>query len=513
MVLLVSLVVVLGTSLSPPLMQILGSQFWQGHGVTQQSVSLLTAVGSFVIVLFILGSGVLGDLYGRKLVIAVLLSAQILLHIVGLLSSNAGTIASTVSILSVVSAMIHPLVLAALVTAYKGRLRVVALTLYFAVGSLSTILIPVVDNLLLNTRLAWLVFAMPLSVSVLGLILVWRFLPSRKRPSRPRPADVIAVALWAAAVCAAIYGLLLLVGVGVSSWLAWLFLVGGIAGIVLIGRLEAQPLAEEYRFVLYRERPLTVAIVSGVVLALTLKAIVAQLYHFFKDVQDAGIFVSALMLLPLLIGAVLLSVLVARIASQRRDTTALALGLVSIGLAALGLGILEPDIAYIVVAPLLLLTGFGYVLGNTPRVLLLSRSVPRQLESTVQAIGVATSQVGAAMAYTMTLNLILLFTTRIYEGVLNNLGLTQDAIERQLELVAVVTRATQGTPTEQQAGLIAAVVPAYEAAHVEAVSRTLFLLGVICLLTAPIVYLSVSEKDTDAAPISLPTDDTPATPS
>ncbi len=507
-VVLISIVIVLSTALSPPLMRMFGPDLWQGFGFAQQGWSILRAIQGFILVLFVLSSGVLADLFGRKRVLTLLLVFHMVLLTAGIFVPNRVSLITVLTGLAVSSSMITPLIITFIVVFYSGAARIKAITLFAGASAISITLIPLVDNWLLTSEFVWVMFAIPLAAAAIGLYLMRRYIPTGMTPDRPRPINVIIVAIWAAAVCAMAYGLLLIVGLGPRDPIGWLFLIGGVASLVAIGHFETNPVSEEMRYELHRERPLTIAIISGIILALALKTISGQLYYFFKDIQDTTVVVSALRLVPIVIGAVLLGALAARITDRQGDRAALALGLGVMGLSALGLSVLEPDIAYAFVAPLLIFAGFGYVLGNSPRVLLLSRSVPRQLETTVQAIGVATSQVGGAMAYTMTLGLITIFTSRIYSDALTSAGVSADVIDRQLALVELVTNATRGAiPPEQQADTIAAIIPAYELAHTEAVTRMLIVLGLICFAVALIVFFGVEEEEMDAAPVTLPPDD------
>lgn len=500
-VLAVCILILVSTALSPPLIRLLGLEFWLDTTLTQRQESALSAVEGFVLVLMILGSGVLGDLYGRRRVLLGLMAFHVVSLFLALLVSGTDFALWSLRLVAIIKAMIAPLVLAILINHYSGSARLRALVLYSALSALVYLFVPLADRWLLANGATLSLVAPPVIATLISLYLVRRFVPQEQnRRVRPRPASVIAVAVWAASICSLAYGGLLLLALGLSAALPYMFLALGIIGLLLIHRFEQHPISEAWRYTIYRERPLAIAIVTGIVLVLALKTVFSNLYYFFTGIQDVSVLGATFLLLPVLFGGILLGGLAVRVANSRSEHVAIAAGMAIIGVAVAGLAIMAPDVPYLLLVPSLLVLGLGFVLANTPRLLLLARSVPDRLDASVQAIGVATAAVGGALAYSVTLGLINFFTQRIYAESLTRLGAGDAFINEQLARVDGIVQASEGLlMPEQQASLVAALVPAYEAAFVVALARMMLVLAVICFGVALLAYLGLRDADIDTS--------------
>ncbi len=506
-VLAICVLVIVSTALSPPLIRVLGLEFWLETSLSQRQESIVTALAGFGLVLMILASGVIGDLYGRRRVLVGLIVLHVVSLGVAMLLSGTELFLWSLRFVAVVKAMIAPLVLAILIEHYSGKARLQALVIYSTLSALAYLAVPWADRWFLTNGATLALVLPPIVASLVSAYLVRRYVPGEAdQHVRPRPASVIAIAFWAASICSLAYGVLLLLGLGVSAVLPYLFLALGIGGLLLIRHFEQHPIAEGWHYSIYRERPLAIAIIVGIVLILVLRTVSTNLYYFFTGIQDVSIVIASLRLLPVLLGGFLLGALAVRITDSRSEHSAIAAGMATIGLATAGLTIMAPDVPYWFLAPSLLVLGLGYVLANSPRLLLLAHSVPERLDASVQAIGVATSTVGGAMAYSLTLGLISLFTRRIYSSTLADMGASQAFINEQLALVDVVVRASEGMAfPEQQAAMAAAIVPAFEYAFVVALARTMLVLAGVCFLVALLAYYGLREEDIDtsAPPIEI----------
>ncbi len=506
-VLAICVLIIVSTALSPPLIRVLGLEYWLETTLSERQESVLTALAGFGLVLMILASGVIGDLYGRRRVLMGLILLHIVLLVMAPFLSGTELFLWSLRLVAVVKAMIAPLVLAILIQHYSGKARLQALVIYSTLSAVVYLAVPWADRWFIANGVTLALVLPPIAASLVSAYLLHRYLPGEKNQQvRPRPASVIAVAFWAAAVCSLAYGGLLLLSLGFNAVLPYLFLALGVGGLLLIRYFEQHPIAEDWHYAIYRERPLAIAIIVGITLVLVLKTVSTNLYYFFTGIQDVSIVVATLRLLPVLLGGFVLGALAVRITDSRSEHAAIAAGMATIGVATIGLTIMAPDVPYWFLAPSLLVLGLGYVLANSPRLLLLANSVPDRLDASVQAIGVATSTVGGAMAYSLTLGLISFFTRRIYGNTLTDMGASQAFIDQQLELVDVVVRASEGMVfPEQQAAMAGAVVPAFEYAFVVALARTMLVLGGVCFVVALLAYYGLREEDIDtsAPPIEV----------
>ncbi len=271
--------------------------------------------------------------------------------------------------------------------------------------------------------------------------------------------------------------------------------VGALILISFMG-LEQWLAGSRFRFKLHYSRQLSVAIIAGVVIFVALYAISYQIYLFLAEVQDYGWTLAALALAPLLIGIVLLGRLAARLTIKLTLLQNLAFGLVILAGAALGLSLLQPDIAYWSLAVLLALVGLGFIVGNTPRYLLLSKAVPLDLWATVQSVGSATALVGGALAYSFMVSLIETFSQRSYTIQLRAEGLSRAEIGQRLDALAAAARsASTILSPEGQLAALEKVAPGYQLAYTVGLARAFLVLAGLCLVCAAVVWLELRGGD------------------
>jgi hypothetical protein len=284
-------------------------------------------------------------------------------------------------------------------------------------------------------------------------------------------------------------------------------LAAGGAILLALVWLRRHPLREGWRFVLRFERRLSIAIVAGVILNLTLYAVAVHLFNFLQRVQHYDLLLAGLGLAPILIGPLLLGALASRLSVRVGLRGALAVGLLLVAASAAGFGFLQPDISYWALAPLLALLGLGFIIGNAPYLLLLSSSVPRDLTATVQAVGRATSQLGAGLAYALMLSLIAGFGTQAFVRSAQAAGVTPAVIQQQL---SVLTAAAGDTslllPEEAELQVLEWIAPGVESAYTIGLARAMWVLVGLCVTSAILVWIGLPGKGgaTRQEPVSDP---------
>ena len=259
--------------------------------------------------------------------------------------------------------------------------------------------------------------------------------------------------------------------------------------------LRGHPLREEWRFVLRFERNLSIAVVAGVILNLTLYAVATQIFNFLQRVQHYDLFLAGLRLAPILIGPLLLGALASRLTVRVGLRGALAVGLLLVAASAAGFGFLQPDISYWALAALLALLGLGFIIGNAPYLLLLSSSVPRDLTATVQAVGRATSQLGGGLAYALMLNLIAGFGRQAFVRSAQAAGVTPAAIQQQLLTVAAAAGDTSLVLLEEpELRVLEWIAPGVESAYTMGLARAMWVLAGLCVSGAVLVWIGLPGK-------------------
>lgn len=484
--------VMLAADFAPPFLRILGSRAWTGLGMTEGQWSSFMALRGLFFIIFILTAGVIGDLYGRRRVLLLTLVAFI--SCVPILMFNpplSSVFVITYTLWAIFGVMIRTLCVTFLILNYEGRQRIFALVIFSVLAGAAFLFAPLLASTLKQSVSFQAAFIAPVLLAVLGFALVKKYIPESRVSENFWRRDAIALAVWTFGVCLMIFAALLSGGLG---WTSPLVLIGlGFGGVLILTMswLSGRPLPEKWSFKLRYDRRLGIAIFAGVVLNLALFAITVQVFNFMSQVQNISSIISGIALAPVLAGAVI-SVLMTRKTRGWEIGQALAAGLVLMSVPALVLSFLRPGITYWLLLFCLLLLGFGFILGNSPRLLLLSASVPRSLAATVQSIGSATAHLGSALAYSFMMTLLEGFGMRAYVQTLESFGFSDLQISIRLTTLA---RASEDisilAPAEEQAQFLEQIDFWIVQAYITGLSRAMLVLGMVCLLSAAVVYVGL----------------------
>jgi hypothetical protein len=280
----------------------------------------------------------------------------------------------------------------------------------------------------------------------------------------------------------------LAITLGWSHFLVLGTLAAGIALLLALLSLQAKLVDEHWRVAIKFEGQLTQAVIAGIILNLALYAVTTQVFHFLQQVRGRNLLSAGLALAPIVIGPVLLGAVAGRLTARIGARDALSVGLALVGVAAAGFGLLLPDIPYWALALFLALLGLGFIIGNAPYLILLSTSVPPDLEATVQAIGRSTSMLGSGLAYALILSLIAGFGQQAFVSSAESAGLSQTAIQEQLQSAALAAGDfSLVLATEAELKVLEWVTPGIEAAYALGLERAMLVLAVLCGLGAILV--------------------------
>jgi DHA2 family methylenomycin A resistance protein-like MFS transporter len=491
---LVALVIVtIATVIFPPFLRLLGQQRYDILGISEEQWSIFVASRGLVFILFVLAAGVLGDIRGRRRMLLWILAAFIIGNIF-LVFRSPFTISYLIvyTILAILVVMINILSVTLVILSYEGRTQLIALVVYSIITGAGFLLAPILTRAIGRQFGANLVFMLPLLLAALGFRLTVKNIPERPSEGNVRHQDVIALAVWTTGLCLIIYAGVLSGGLG---WTHPLVLTGlALGGLILLALawLRGQRLPGKYRFRLVSGRELSMAVFAGVVLYLAFYAIVVQIFNFLNKVLQYNLVIAGLAMAPILIGALVQNSKIIRWTSQLRTRQAMSLGLALIGIPALVLSLLDTEISYWILLPSLVLVGFGFILCNTQRLLLLASSVPRNLAATVQSIGGATANLGGALAYAFMMTLVTGFGLRAYVQTLEEFGLSQAFITSRLfRLAEFGEQISVVSASDEQIDLLREIDFWLVQAYVTGLSRAMLVLGIVCLFSAAIVYVGL----------------------
>ena len=489
------IVVMLSVLLSPSIFRMLSSDLWNFFGITEGQWSLFTALRGLFFIIFVLGAGVAGDFWGRRRILLFVQWVFIALSFVIVFLPLGNLAFLTYIFIGIFGTMVRTLTITMVILIFSQRERLLGVMIYSAFSGLAYLLSPLISGHFLEIFSLKALFIFPALLGIIGVWLVLKKIPESHSLLKGGHRDVVALALLAFSICVLIFSVILARSIG---WGNPIILAGFAFGAVLffgVNWLENRSRAKSWVFTLHVEKQLLIAILAGVILNTSLFAIVMQIYNFLRKIQGYTLLDSVLAFLPLLAGAFFLGTLTKRILTRLSMRDALALSLLVVTLPALGLYFLDTDMPYWVIALHLFVLGFGYILGNSPYLVLLSSSVPLDLVATVQAIGSSTSRLGAALAYSFMLTLMEGFGAKAYIDLLGQTGLTPEEAAKKMEtLLEVSERIFAAMPETTQKEILYELDYFFKKAYIMGASWAMLTLAGICVISAVLVYVGLKVK-------------------
>ena len=488
-------VVMLATLFSPPFLRMLGPNAWKAFDMTEAQWSVVTAVRGLFFIIFILAAGVLADFQGRRRVLLLTLAAFTFLTLAITITPVGNLSLIFYALLSILGVMIRTLTVTLLILMFEQRQRLTGLVIYSVFSGGAYLLSPYISIAIFQDAGAKMLFVLPAVFAVAGFWLVVKKIPESHASAEGNRKDVIAVALFSFDFCVLIFAAIL---AGSLGWTHPIVLTGFAIGgglLLLLNVLDDLSVNRSWQFNLHFERQLSIAIFAGVILHIALYAIALQVFNFLRKVQGYNLKSAILMLAPILAGAFLTGILATRLIHRLKVRRALAFSLFVVALPAIGLSFLSPDVPYWVIALHLFVLGFGFILGNSPYLMLLTSSVPLDLIATVQSIGSAANQLGAALAHSFILTLLLGFGQRAYVELLEKIGLSPEEItERILALATASEDISLVIPPETQAEIVQSSNYFLRKAYVTGLSQAMLTLAGVCVFSAILVYVGLRSK-------------------
>lgn len=304
------------------------------RGLQASASELQWTVDAYALVFaaLLLGTGSLGDRYGRKLV----LNLGLIIFAVGslgaALAGSAGVLIGWRAVMGLGAALLMPSTLAILVTVFPPAERARAIAVWAGAAALAIPLGPVVGGFLL-AHFNWnSVFLINPPIVLIALI-AGAFLVPESRSPAGTPPDILAMVLSTGGLAAIVYGL---IEGPTNGWTSGVTLGGLALGVLLLGVLVAWEIRSPHPMLpmgYFRNPRFSVAAVAVVVLTFGLFGALFLLTQYLQFVRGYSALQAGLRILPvaiILLAAPLATVVMERIGSKL--VVAAGLMIVALGL-------------------------------------------------------------------------------------------------------------------------------------------------------------------------------------
>lgn len=452
-----------------------------------ESVFLLLTM---VATAFTLLGGLLGDLTRRRRLLLIGLALMVVGELISGFAPAGPAFAIGRLITAAAVGIILPVALAMIAVTYTGAARATALGIAYAGLGATSALWPAIVGATRDGPGRWPAFVLAAAAALICIPIVRR---SMLDPAVAglRVRDVASHGLWA-------LGLLAVAGGATGfradpgSVIRIGLIVGGIALIVVF--LIWQHLRELARDdAAIDVRPVTVALLAGVVIAVAQTAPAVQAPIYFQVVDGMSSLMATLAIAPFVL-ALLVSGPVAGLLLSRYSPRVLIVGgLVVVGLGDLLFSLAGPGWWYPWFIVPLAAVGAGFVVGTCVRTAVIFAGVPRKLPATAAALNQSSlmvgAQIGVAAVTAIVSDAALTAFSRSSEATTSGdpAGATA-AFEQFLDAIGTTTMG------EAIASLDGAVKSGYAAAYAAGVNQALATVGTASLVVAVICWFAMGHR-------------------
>jgi len=451
----------------------------------------LSSSWAVLLVLFMLGGGILGDLKGRRRVLLWSLAVLLVTDIALLFSPNTlwhglWRIPANLS-----AGVVTPLTLAPLYIFFTGRQRAVAFAIYLTIVAISEFLSIYQGRLfadLMDWRGAYLI---PTVTTIVAIVIVRRSLPE-SRTAEPRTLQAIFYAGWTILVLGIIYALFELV-LG-RDWLVVVLLINGImlaTGFGLIVWWWRKENRDSLHEKISQIRQVIVLIISGVILQIAFFGFYSLTYSYYRVAQNLDFLQTLLSMSPMFLGILATTFLIVRLWAHQRVQQMITIGFLVVALAMTGMAIVARLPYWTQILPLAI---FGISIIATKTIwtnaffqLLIDRYIGLNA-----GMNSATLLVGGALGGVLTTELLAWFGQSAFVRKSTSLTMSEGALRSLYDnMTAAISTGEEfgikNLALMVSSGFYAQYLDAYTTGYV----LTILVLVLLCLLTALVIFLGI----------------------
>ena len=487
----------------PTYLNLSSSVIQAGLRAENSPAPMFLAIAFLLLALFTLLAGTSADLFGRRLLLLAGLVGLTLSNVLGLLwmeSPRAFAFADTLNAISGV--IVLPAAIAIVTLTFESGLRPFAYGLLFAVQGTAIVvgiaLIPILGGV-------WEGRATFVPVLILGVVafaMVLRRVPESQAPQSLRRGSVIANLVLMAGLFLMIF---LVVTRQIRAEQTVLLLVVAIALLLFVAvvRWLAGRMRHFRGVEVYGGRDLGLAVFAGVMMMFAQGCFFFQITPFFWNVQQVGDIEGALRFIPWVVGLLLGSGLIARLALRFGARRILVFSFLLSGAGMLALSLVREDSPFWVMIVPITLLGLAAGLGGPARTTVVMGAPPEGLVGSAAAVNTAAGQAGYSLGVIVSSVLVTRHADRLFADALTAAGVPAETVTRvSAGLQSTIGRLLAAGYPELPEAVNALTGVSYAAAFTSGMTRMFLIVALGMFLTALVVLVGMHRglRATLAAP-------------
>jgi len=397
--------------------------------VMQMAVTL----GKLMLGAFMLAGGVAGDVYGRRRVLVLGALGMVGASLLAAAAQTGGMLLVARAFDGLASAAIGPMALTLIAGAFSQAEQARVIGLFLGLSGLGAALGPLGAGLVVQAQ-GWRAgFLMPAAVAALGGLGVFLFASGNGAKVEGRRLDGIGALTCAAGLLGLVFGIIQINHVGLLHPRVLESLgvgIGALLAFVWWERRARDPLLD---VTLFRNRTVSVAVMTGLLAALVIGGSLLPLLYFLQTVQKVSPISAILRLMPLMVSAAAFAPVAGELTAKIGPRKVITAGLVLMAAGSSLLISLAPETPYGQVLLALVLLGAGDIAVITPVADVILSAVPRERTGSAAAINGAAMQIGGALGTAVLTSVLVAVARAAYYQRLEPSGLSREEIASATE--------------------------------------------------------------------------------
>src|SRR5512139_628694 len=423
------------TGLEPAFLTLSTSEIQNRLRTPESHAPMFIALGFLVFAVLTLIAGTTGDMFGRRRVMVVGLVGLTVANSIGALTLGTKLFIVTDILASISVLAILPMCVAIVTLVFPLTVRPLAYGMLFGTLGTSIIVGASLGGLFDALGFPAVAFIPVVIVGVIALRQVARNVPESRAPKAFRRASAVINLLLLAIVFVLVYFVI----VGRSFFESWMPVLV-VAGALLVMVVCVRWLRRRIRFFsdveMFTGRDTGFAIFAGVVMFIGEGAFLYQFTAFFQNVQNMSVVVAGLAFIPFLIGLLLGSFLVARLALRFGARRIITGGFLVMGISLVWMSFVQVETSYWFLLIPFTMIGFGFGLVAPARTQVVLAAPPPDLAGSAAAINTAAGQSGYALGVVLSSMLITQLADFAFLRPLAQAGISETTLSRIKEALS-----------------------------------------------------------------------------
>src|ERR671913_406446 len=468
----------------------------QDLGIPSDLVGFTGSVATLVMAAAVLGVGNLGDIYGYKRLLIYGLIGNIIFEVLTAFSPNYQFLIVMRFLDGLALTALLGLSLALLTATMPAAIRPAAIGLFLAVYGIFTGITPLIGGLMVGSFGWQAAFLICPVISIVGIVLIARFVPDPSAHNPDRKLDVGGILLFGLGLLGLVYGIGQIQN-GLTDPGTWIPLALGVLALLAFVPWERRQREPALDLALFLLPAFVVAILADAVLNFYSGGFGVLLGQFGTGVLGLSEAATGLIMIPSALFGALGSVLAGRLIPKYTNRLVMIVGLFILAASSTTMSFASPTMPVWLLTLAFILVALGNASTQTASSDVILGAAPPDRVGAVSAMKPAAGMTGYTLGPTIFILLLNVFFSQTWLGDAEARGLTDQQAQHALEVTTqVATNSSPVVPYDPY--LVQQVVEVARADYSTGVMITMLIITVVPLIVAALAYFLIPRRSQQA---------------